>query len=93
MSEQKRIWRLLVPIAILALVIGTTLGVVWHHDANPSSSDTCPMCHLGHLAVEPSVAAVQVHVLVPTGAGPEPQHVSVTVSFSSRHLPSRAPPA
>ena len=70
--DQKRIWRLVFPIALLALVIGTTLGGVWHHHAN-FLADTCPICHLSHQAIEPPLASARVYILVPTGPGPEPQ--------------------
>lgn len=92
MSYQRRIWCLVFPIALLALVMGTTLGMVWHHHVN-SSADTCPICHLSHQAIEPTVANVHIYALVPTGTGPEPQHIGFTPSSIPRHIPARAPPA
>lgn len=92
MSDRKRLWRLVFPIALLALVIGTTFGMVWHDHAG-SSPDTCPICHLNHQAIEPSVASIRVQALVPTGTDPEPQEISFVTSSSSRRIPARAPPA
>jgi hypothetical protein len=83
---------MVVPIALLALLMCTTLGMVWHHHVT-TSPDTCPICHLGHLAIEPSVATVQTHVLVPTDIELEPQNISFTPDSSPRHIPARAPPA
>jgi hypothetical protein len=83
---------MVVPIALLALLMCTTLGVVWHHHVT-ASPDTCPICHLDHLAIEPSVASVHVDLLVPTGIELEPQNISFTPNSSSRHIPARAPPA
>jgi len=91
-SDQKQIWRLVLPIALLALVIGTTFGEVWHRHIN-SSAETCPICHLSHQAIEPPVASAGAHILFPTGPGPEPQHYSFTPSPAARHIPARAPPA
>jgi hypothetical protein len=91
MSDQKRLWRLVVPIALIALVLGTTLGMVWHDHAS-SAPDTCPICHLSHQAIEPSVVNLRVHVLVPTCSDPEPQDVGFTKSSAFRRIPARAPP-
>src|ERR1700722_5600653 len=91
-SEQKRIWRTVLPIALLALVIGTTLGGVWHRHAI-SSPDACPICHLNHQAIEPTPASTRVYILVPTGPAPESQHYSFIVSPAAAHVPARAPPA
>ena len=91
-SDQKQIWRVVFPIALLALVIGTTLGEVWHHHAN-SLPDTCPICQLSHQAIETPLATARVYILVPTGPGPEPQHYNFTPSPAARHIPVRGPPA
>jgi hypothetical protein len=91
-SEQKRIWRTVLPIALLVLVIGTTLGGVWHRHAI-SSPDACPICHLSHQAIEPALASTRVYILVPTGPGPEPQHYSSVLNPAAGHIPARAPPA
>jgi hypothetical protein len=92
LSEQKQIWRTVLPIALLVLVIGTTLGGVWHRHAI-SSPDACPICHLSHQAIEPTLASTRVYILVPTGPGPEPQHYSSILNPAARHIPARAPPA
>jgi hypothetical protein len=55
MPDQKRIWRVVIPIGLLGLLLGSTLGVVWHHHANPSS-DNCLLCHL---VIAPSVAGIR----------------------------------
>jgi hypothetical protein len=92
LSDQERIWRTALPIALLVLVITTTLGGVWHRHAI-SSPDACPICHLSHQAIEPTPASTRVYILVPTGPGPEPQHYSFILSLAARHIPARAPPA
>ena len=67
-SDQKQIWRMVLPIALLALVLGTTLGEVWHHHAN-SLPDTCPICQLSHQAIEPPLASARVTFWFPRGLG------------------------
>jgi hypothetical protein len=91
-SDQKKIWRVLFPIALLALLLGTTLGEVWHHHAN-SLPDTCPICQLSHQAIEPPPTGARVYILVPTGPGPEPQLYNFIPRPVARHIPVRAPPA
>ncbi len=89
MPDQKPIWRLVVPIALLALVLGTTFGMVWHHHAN-TSPETCPLCHL---TIAPSPAETRACTLVPIGAGPEPQYIDFVAQSTPRQIPARAPPA
>jgi hypothetical protein len=89
MPDQKQTWRVVILIALLVLLLGSTLGVVWHHHAN-SSSDTCSLCHL---VIAPSVVGIRACVLVPKGAGPEPQYISFIARSAARQIPARAPPA
>jgi len=91
-SNQNKIWRLAFPIVLIALLIGTTVGVIWHHHAS-SSSDNCPICHFSHQAIEPALATARVSVLVAAGSAPEPQHLRFSAANSTRHVPARAPPA
>jgi hypothetical protein len=89
MPDPKRTLRVVIPIALLALLLGSTLGAVWHHHAN-TSSDTCVLCHL---VIAPSVAGIGACVLVPKGAGPEPRYISFIARSDARQIPPRAPPA
>jgi len=88
MPDRKQIWRLVVPLALLVLVLGTMLGMVWHH--HTSSSDNCPLCHL---TFAPSLAGIRACILVPAGAGPAPRYISFIAPFAPRQVPARAPPA
>jgi hypothetical protein len=93
MADLKRLWRLLLPIALLALVIGTTTcGMVWDDHAT-SSPDACPICHLSHQAIEPLALSIRIYLLVPTGTNPEPQRVNFATCSALQHVPTRAPPA
>jgi hypothetical protein len=90
---RKSIWRLVIPIAVLALVIGTTLGeVCHHHDAN-TSAENCPICHLSHQAAEPVVASVRAEIRVPEGPRPEPLPAAFVSRLVAPQVPARAPPA
>ena len=89
MPDQKRIWRVVVPLALLVLVLGTTFGMVWHHHDN-SSTETCPLCHL---TIAPSLAGVRACTLVLVGAGPKVQYVCFIAQANSPNIPARAPPA
>ncbi len=85
-------WRLVVPIAVLALIIGTTLGEVWHRHVN-TSSETCPICHLSHQVVEPAAPTVRAEILVPEGPALEPQEIASIPRLVAPRVPARAPPA
>src|ERR1700677_2696987 len=87
-SEQRRIWRTVLPIALLVLVIGTTLGGVWHCHAI-SSPDACPICHLSHQAIEPPLASTRVYILVTTGPGPASHSNNCAASPAVRRIPVR----
>src|ERR1700760_1294824 len=91
-SSQPTMSRLVVPVALLALLIGTTLGFVWHHHAT-SSADNCSICHLSHQAIEPAPVSARVFVLLPTGTAPETKALSFPVRNAARNVPARAPPA
>lgn len=91
-SNRKSAWRLVIPVAVLALVIGTTLGEVWHRHVN-TSPETCPICHLSHQAAEPAVANVRAEILVPRGPGPEPRKTAFIPRLVLPQVPARAPPA
>jgi hypothetical protein len=90
--DRKLGWRLVIPIAVLALVIGTTLGEVWHRHAN-TSPDNCPICHLSHQAAAPAVASARAEILVPEGPGPEPLVAAFVPRLVAHQMPARAPPA
>ena len=89
MSDQKRIWRVVVPVVLLVLLLGATLGTVWHHHTN-SVSDTCSLCHL---VIAPAVIGTRVCLLIPVGAGPAPQYISFIAQAAKLRIPARAPPA
>ena len=88
MSDQKNIWRVVVPIALLVLVLIATFGVVWHHHVD-SSCDTCPLCHL---TITPATVGIHLCVLVPTGVGSAPHYISLITRSALRQIPARAPP-
>jgi hypothetical protein len=93
MANRKRIWRLVLPMALLALVLGTTLSMVWHHHVeSSSSSDTCPICHLSHQAVDTPTASIRLSAPVPAGPDLETQYISFPSASTPRFIPARGPP-
>jgi hypothetical protein len=90
-SNKKWILRLVLPIALIVLLLGAAVGEMGHHHANFSPS-TCPICHVSHQAVEPSVTSARATILVPLGQGPEPERYRPTVRLAALHIAARAPP-
>lgn len=82
---------MVVPIALLALLMCTTLGLVWHHHVN-TAPDNCPMCHLSHLVIEPSVSGIHVSMLPRTNIRFDTLNLSFTPDSSPQDIPARAPP-
>ena len=89
MSDQKRISRVVVPVMLLVLLLGATLGTVWHHHTN-SVSDTCSLCHL---VIAPALVGIRACLLIPVGAGPVPQYINFIAQAATLRIPARAPPA
>ena len=92
-TARKSIWRLVIPIAVLALVVGMTMGVVCHHHDANTSAENCPICHLSHQTAEPAVASVGAEILVVKGQRPEPLPPVVVSRLVPPQLPARGPPA
>ena len=90
-SNTRRVLRLVLPIALIVLLLGTTVGEIGHHHAKFSPS-TCPICHVSHQAVEPPVASARATILVPSGPGPEPERYRFTARLGASHIAARAPP-
>jgi len=91
-SNRNSAWRLVVPIAVLALIIGTTLGELCHRHLN-TSVETCPICHLSHQVVEPAAPSVRAEILIPEGPAFEPQQITSIPRLVAPRGPARAPPA
>jgi hypothetical protein len=91
LSDKKRIWRLVIPIVLLAFVLGTMVGEIWHHHAS-FSSGACPICHVSHETIAPPVASDRATILVPSGPGPEPKRYRFTARLAASQIAARAPP-
>lgn len=89
MPDQKRIWRSIVPVALLLLVLATTFGMICHSHVDCSPS-TCPLCHL---TIAPSLPGDCAQALILESAGPDLQHPRLIAQFVVPQLPPRAPPA
>lgn len=74
------------------LVIATTTGSVWHHHAD-SNEASCPICHLSHQSVAPTLSADHTPDLAPLGTQPDVQEPAEGPTPSILRVPARAPPA
>ncbi|HUX44543.1 MAG TPA: hypothetical protein VMV57_07320 [Terracidiphilus sp.] len=89
MPDQKPNWRILIPVLLIVLLLGTTFGAVCHTHVNCSPLN-CPLCHL---AIEPSVAGAPSNCMITAGSGPEVEPVRQMARMAVQRIPARAPPA
>ncbi|SRR5579875_456557 len=80
---------LLVPTVLLA----TTAGSLWHHHANSANEATCPICHLSHQPVAPTLVADSTPDLAQLGKQPDVKEPGDAPAPSIIRIPARAPPA
>lgn len=75
------------------LVIATTTGSLWHHHANANNEASCPICHMSHSPIAPTLLADSAPDLAPLGRQPEVQEPADAPAPSIRRVPARAPPS
>src|ERR1700675_3984983 len=82
-----------VSLALIALLVFSTVLVSgWHHHASVNDAQ-CPYCHLGHQVAAQPETGHRVAVLLPVASLPLPEDSAPTVSLVSLHIASRAPPS
>lgn len=74
------------------LVIATTTGSLWHHHVN-SNEASCPICHMSHTPIAPTLVADSTPDLALLGTQPEVPEPADAPAPSFRRVPARAPPA
>jgi len=93
MFYRSQIRRVVVPLALVALLlVATTAVTVWHHHTN-STDTNCPICHLNHQPFEEPLTADRVAVLAPLGLQADPRAPNFSPTPLIRQVPARAPPA
>lgn len=79
---------LLVPL----LVVATTTASVWHH--HPASQEaSCPICHLSHSPIAPTLVADSTPEMAPLGRQPEIAEPTHSLAPAILRVPARAPPS
>jgi hypothetical protein len=92
MRKPRSIRYLAVPVALLALLlIGMTMGSVWHHHVG-SSESSCPICHLSHQPIDRPLATNPAPALALVTPAPELRDAGLEPSPVVPRLPARAPP-
>jgi hypothetical protein len=85
--------RLIVPLALVALLlVATTAATAWHHHSN-STDTSCSICHINHSPCDQPVTDNRVADLAPLGLQAEPPENDFSPAPSLRRIPARAPPA
>ena len=83
-----RMWYVVLPVVLIAFLVATTIGIVWHHHAG-STSDGCTLCHL---AIAPIAPGPSVCGMVPDAADLVPGKDRFHSHFAADEMPARAPP-
>jgi len=82
-----------VSLALLALLVFSTVVVSgWHHHDSVNEAQ-CPYCHLGHQVAAQPETGHSVAILLPVASLPLPEDSGPAVSPVCLHIASRAPPA
>ena len=89
MPQSARILRVVLPVALIAVVMVTTLGMVCHHHGQCSAA-RCTLCHL---AIDSPADGIGDCGLVPHSQAPLAYRESLISHLSVFDLSSRAPPA
>lgn len=89
MINRLRMWYVVLPLVLIALLMATTMGMVWHHH-DRNSADGCTLCHL---AIVPAVAGAGVCEPVVTAAEYAVRDDGFEPHFAADEMPARAPPA
>jgi len=83
----------LIAFAILAILLATTMGMVWHTHAHTSEAN-CVFCHLNH---QPITNALSFTPTLPdfamVRAQAQSQESAVAPNPAFSRVPARAPPA
>jgi len=73
------------------LVVATTTGSLWHHHV-ASHESSCPICHMSHSPLAPTLVADSTPDLALLGRQTEVQEPADAPAPSIRRVPARAPP-
>jgi hypothetical protein len=85
--------RLIVPLALVALLlVATTAATAWHHHSN-STDTSCSICHINHSPCDQPFADDHLADLVPLDLQAEPVQNDFSPAPALRRIPARAPPA
>jgi len=90
MRFQSRFWRIVLPVLLIVLLVGTATGRVCHSHAHESASVNCTLCHL---AIAPPVSPAAAAGMAPAVARLALTYRSVVSSYVALEIPPRAPPA
>jgi len=88
MPDRVRIWRIVVSVLLIALVLATTMGMVWHHH-DQCYSGSCTLCHF---LTAPPRAVIEATGLTLARAEYAIREDSFVSYYQCNEKPSRAPP-
>jgi hypothetical protein len=93
MRKPKTTRYLAVAVTLLALMlVGMTLGSVWHHHAVSSDEANCSICHLSHQPIDRPAPVNETSALVIIEPALEIASPGAAPTQVVRRVPARAPP-
>ena len=88
MLNRLRIWYVVLPVVLIAFLMATTMGMVWHHHAR-NTADGCTLCHL---AFAPAPAEADGLAPLPAATDYAALNEVVVSHCAGDEKPPRAPP-
>jgi len=88
MLNRLRVWYVVLPVVLIAFLMATTMGMVWHHHAG-GTADGCTLCHL---AIAPAPLEADICGLLPTAMDFAALNECLVSRCVAGEKPPRAPP-
>jgi hypothetical protein len=89
MLNRPQVWYVVLPVVLIAFLLATTMGMVWHHHAG-GTADGCTLCHL---AFAPGPPDAGTYGLLPVAMGFTFLNECLVSRCVADEKPPRAPPA
>jgi hypothetical protein len=77
---------------LCVLLVGMTLGGLWHHHRGAADEANCSICHLNHQPIDRPTPVNETSAAALLGPTPEPAAPGYAPTPALERIPARAPP-